>query len=126
MTARRIEAPLPHGFDSSLIESAAKRPPHPDAADTAVASNDDLENHVALDSLAPRLVGVDRPDLPDKSGRIDPCAGLIHTAASAAARTCAEAAAAAFTHALPGAGSHAATIAGTAARRARWSFWKTR
>ena len=123
MTTSGIEAPLPHGFDGSLIESAAKRASNPDAADTAVASNNNLENHVALNSLTPRVVCIDRPHFLDERGRIDARAGLIHTAASAAAGTCAETAAAAFTNTLPGTRSHTVTIAGTAARLARWRFW---
>ena len=126
MTTRRIEAPLPYSFDGSLFEPTAQRSLDPDAADTAVASNDDLENHVTLNSLATSLVRVDRPDFPDERGRIDPGSGLIHAAAGASTGARAEPAAAAFANPLTGTRAHAATIAGTTAWRSGRSFWETR
>ena len=101
MPARWIEPPLPDGFDGPLIESTAKRAAYFDAADAAIASNDDLENHVALDPLAPGVVGVERPNFPHQSWRINSGAWLIHTSAGAAAAPGAEAATAAFADALP-------------------------
>ena len=82
-----LEAPLTCRFDRFLIEAerAIERPHDTDVADRTIGPDDALEQHFALNFRAHGLRGVLGLHFADKLRRFDAVAGLVRTAAGAAA-----------------------------------------
>jgi hypothetical protein len=108
-TSGRREAPLTHGGDRLLIETAIESAKHLHVTDRSVTPDDDLEHDFAFDAAPPRVVGVARLDFTEKSRRLDPGTGAERPTAFAASGTRADAGSGAFTD------TAAATRAGAAA-----------
>jgi hypothetical protein len=96
-SSRRAEPPLPDGSNGPLIESGAAALKNRYLTNGSVSPDDDLENHVAGDSPAARLVCVLRFHLAEQSRRLDSAAGPERSAAGASAGAIADAGAEAFT-----------------------------
>jgi hypothetical protein len=106
--SRRAEPPLAHGSDGPLIESGATALKDCDVTNGPVSPDDDLENHVAGDSPAARLVCVLRFHLTEQSWRLDSASGPEWSAAGASTGAIADARAEAFAAANTLTGSRAA------------------
>src|SRR5262249_38412565 len=104
----RGEPPLAHGLDGALIQAGPEAAERAEIAHGAVASNDDLERHVAFDRTAPRLVGVERLHFAQERGRIDAAAWQKWPAARSPSRAGPNAIATSIAEAAARAGSGAA------------------
>jgi hypothetical protein len=83
----RAEPPLPHGGDSTLIQTGAAALENRDLANGTIAPDNDFENDVAGYSTAARLVGVLSLYFAQQSRRFDPTARPERSAAGASAGT---------------------------------------
>ena len=94
------ESPLPDRLNGALVESGAQALNDANRTDTTVASDDDLEHHVAREAASPRLFGVVGLDLLQDRRRRDPAARTIGPATGSATRAVADAWPSAFDRCL--------------------------
>ena len=87
LAARGGEAPLAHRLHRVIVEPSAKALHDLDVADRSIASDDDLENHVARDAALAGILRVVRLHFSEQPWRLKAAAGPIRTAAYAAARS---------------------------------------
>src|SRR5437667_2757462 len=91
MALRGREPPLPDGLYRLVVQPAAEALQDADVADRAVASHDDFQDDLALQSLAPGLFGVIGTDLFEEARRFDTAAGPIGSTAGPTTRSFADA-----------------------------------
>src|SRR3954470_4792764 len=74
---RRREFPLLHRGYGARFQAAAEALDYADIADVAIATHDNLEQNIAPDVPASRLVGVFRLPLAQEPRRLDAAAGPV-------------------------------------------------